>query len=108
MLGAKEAGHEFGETAAIGKIGEPEMSPGVDSPVSIAIIDHLDGSAVRVGVVHVKLGCPAQGRQHVLVVAVLKISCQRRKGQVVIASRWTGSAVLAPISIGSLFDQRIT
>jgi hypothetical protein len=54
VLGEK-ARQEIGVSPPIGEVRKPEVPPGVDVPIAVAVIDDLDRSSVQLGEVDVAL-----------------------------------------------------
>ena len=48
IVAMEKVGQELGVPAAIRKIREPELAPGIHVPVAVAVVDHLDRRAVEV------------------------------------------------------------
>src|SRR5262245_5106535 len=74
----EEPSEKFRIAPAVGKVREAKMAPRTDSPVAVAIVDHVDGRAVGKGKVLVKLSGPAKGVEGGSVVAVFPIHRQTR------------------------------
>src|SRR6267378_626616 len=103
VVGMEKAGQKLGVPAAVWKIGETEMSPRVNSPIAVAVVDDLHRSAVGISKVLVKVGGASQGLERRRVVRVLPVKRHLRGGHIVIARSGTCPTMFAPVSAGSLF-----
>src|SRR4029077_12327053 len=94
---------EFGVAAPVGEMREPEVAPGADVPVTVAVINHVHRGAVRKRVILVESGRAAQGLESCRVAALFRVQRHSGQRQVIIAGRWARAAVLAPVAVRGLF-----
>src|SRR6266849_1822668 len=98
----EKAGQKLRVAAAVWKIGKAEMSPRVNSPIAVAVVDDLHRNTVGISKVFVKVGGAAQCLERCRVVCVLPIKCHLRRGHIVVARGWSCPAVFSPVSVGRL------
>ena len=78
------------------------MSPRVNSPITVAVINDLHRSSVGISKVLVKVGGAAQCLERCRIVCVLPVKRNLGGGHIVVARSWTCPAVFSPISVGRL------
>src|SRR5205823_9540778 len=96
-------GQKLRVAAAVGEMREAELSPRADGPVAVAVVDDVDRSAVREGVVRMEVGRAAQRFEGRRIAAVLRVESHAGERQVVVTGRGAGAVVLAPVAIRGLF-----
>src|SRR2546428_5300299 len=83
----EEAGQKLRIAAPIRKMRKSEMTPGIDSPIAVAVVDHFHRRAVEISEILVKVGGTSQRLECDGVFGVLPVQRDLRHREMVVACR---------------------
>src|SRR5205823_11022666 len=104
VVGTQEAGEELGVASPVRKVRKAKLTPGIDVPIAVAVVDNLDRRSVKISEVLMESGRAPERSERRGILGVLVIERDLGHGEVVVAGSGSDAAVLAPVPVGGLLD----